>query len=194
MKPQSAALAICLTLACAGCTSRDALEVCGAEPRSEEAAPAFPADWCGSWTGTLAMLGDSKFGPVTMTLEIAPISEGRWSWTIVYDGEFGRQVRPYELNVVDAATGRFAIDERNGIVIPKRLLGGTLYTTFEVMGSRIESRETLAGVGTDAAILVEMATVATADVVVTGGQSDRQVPEVRCSTPRSVQRGMLRRR
>lgn len=157
------------------------------------AAPAFPADWCGRWTGTLAMLGDSKFGPVTMTLEIAPITEGRWSWTITYDGEFGRQVRPYELIAVDAAAGRFAIDEKNGIVIPHRVLGGTLYSAFEVMGNRIETREALVGSGADAAIAIEMATIPVAEAAVTGGNAEQSIPEVRSWTPRSVQRGQLRR-
>ena len=181
-------------VAFAGCATQQPSQRGVETPPTAPIAPAFPAEWCGRWTGTLAMLGDSKFGPVTMTLEIAPITEGRWSWTITYDGEFGRQVRPYELVAIDAAAGRFAVDEKNGIVIPMRVLDGTLYSTFEVMDSRIEMRETLVGSGADAAIVVEMATIRVGESTVTGGDAGRSIPEVRCWTPRSVQRGRLVRR
>ncbi len=180
------AIAVIAALALAGCVSRqeshDAIEISGG---------VFPDGWIGRWTGALATLGDSRLAPVTMTLEIAEVAHGRWSWTIIYEGEFGRQVRPYELIAVDAAAGRFAIDEKNGIVIPLRFLEGTLYSTFEVMGSRIELRESLLGSGADAAILIEMATVPAAESTVTGGNADQSIPEVRCWTPRTVQRGRL---
>jgi hypothetical protein len=130
-----------------------------------------------------------------MTLEIAPLSEpGRWSWTIIYEGESGRQVRPYELVAVNAAEGRFVIDEKNGIVIPVRVLDGTLYSTFEVMGSRVELRESLRHDRAGAPeIAVEMATIVVEGAVLTGGIADRGIPEVRCWTPRVVQRGSLAR-
>lgn len=153
----------------------------------------FPDDWIGRWTGPLKTLGGSSLAPATMTIEIAPLAANRWSWRIVYDGEAGRQVRPYELVAVDAAAGRYAIDEKNGIVLPVRYIQGTLYSSFEVMGSRIEVRESLSGVGGDAAILVEMATTAVAEVAVTGGIAADSIPEVRGWVPRSVQRARLSR-
>jgi hypothetical protein len=183
------AVAFVAALALAGCVSQQ-----HSHDATGRAGGAFPADWIGLWTGSVATLGDSKLAPVTMTLEIAPIADGRWSWTITYDGEFGRQVRPYELIAVDATAGRFAVDEKNGIVIPMRFLEGTLYSTFEVMGSRIEVRETLVGSGDSAAIAVEMATFAVAESTVTGGNAEQLNPEVRSWTPRAVQRGLLRRR
>jgi|GEM_PF-6028943 len=75
-----------------------------------------------------------------------------------------------------------------------RVLDGTLYSTFEVMDSRIEMRETLVGSGADAAIVVEMATVRVGESTVTGGDAEQSIPEVRSWTPRSVQRGQLRRK
>ena len=180
--------------ALAGCATQQSTQD-GAKATSVAiVAPAFPADWCGRWTGTLMPLGDSKVGPVTMTIEIAPAADGRWSWTIIYDGAAGRQVRPYELVAVDAAAGRFAIDEKNGIVIPISFFEGTIYSTFEVMDTRVELRESLVGAGADSAIEVEMATVAVAESTVTGGIAEKSIPEVRCWTPRSVQRGRLVRR
>ncbi len=181
----------------AGALALNACSISGcaslASSRETATSSAFPADWTGRWTGTIATLGDSKLAPVAMMLEIAPIADGRWSWTIIYEGEAGRQIRPYELIAVDARTGRFAIDEKNGIVIPARVLEGTLYSTFEVMGSRIELRETLVGTGRDATLSVEMATIAVEDATVTGGIEAQAIPEVRAWTPRVVQRGTLRR-
>lgn len=198
MKRACTMLAALVAGALAGCATRQSTQQStqdGAKATVAAAvAPAFPADWCGRWTGTLTPLGESKVGPVTMTLEIAPIADGRWSWTIIYEGAVGRQVRPYELVAVDAAAGRFAIDEKNGIVIPISFFEGTIYSTFEVMDTRVELRETMVGSGADAAIAVEMATVAVAESTVTGGIAEQSIPEVRCWTPRSVQRGRLVRR
>jgi hypothetical protein len=191
----------CVTLAAlfagalAGCATQQSTRDGVKATPAAVVAQAFPADWCGRWTGTLATLGESKIGPVTMTLEIAPLSEpGRWSWTIIYEGESGRQVRPYELVAVNAAEGRFVIDEKNGIAIPVRVLDGTLYSTFEVMGSRVELRESLRHDRAGAPeIAVEMATIVVEGAVLTGGIADRGIPEVRCWTPRVVQRGSLAR-
>ena len=194
MKRARMMLAALVAGALAGCATRQSTQNGAMATSAAIVAPAFPADWCGRWTGTLTPLGESKVGPVTMTLEIAPIADGRWSWTIIYEGAVGRQVRPYELVVVDAAAGRFAIDEKNGIVIPISFFEGTIYSTFEVMDTRVELRETMVGSGADAAIAVEMATVAVAESTVTGGIAEQSIPEVRCWTPRSVQRGRLVRR
>ena len=74
-----------------------------------------------------------------------------------------------------------------------RVLDGTLYSTFEVMDTRVEMRESLVGSGADAAIVVEMATIRVAESTVTGGIPEQSIPEVRCWTPRSLQRGRLAR-
>ena len=46
---------------------------------------------------------------------------GRWTWTVIYDGTAGRQVRPYFLVEQDAAKGTFVIDEGNAL--PERYRG-----------------------------------------------------------------------
>jgi hypothetical protein len=199
MKGARMMLAALVAGALAGCATQQSTQDGAKTTAAAIVVPAFPADWCGRWTGTLTPLGASKAGPVEMTLEIAPIADGRWSWTIIYDGVAGRQVRPYELVAVDPAAGRFAIDEKNGIVIPIAFFEGTIYSTFEVMGTRVEVRESLVGAGAEAAVVVEMATVAVGESTVTGGIAEQSIPEqsipeVRCWTPRAVQRGMLRRR
>jgi hypothetical protein len=129
---------------------------------------------------------------VTMGLEIGPAQDnGRCGWTIIYDGSAGRQVRPYELVTVDAQAGLYQIDERNGIVLPARLVDGTLFSEFEVQGQRIAVRYER-GMAADGApvMRVEMCTTAEARAVRTGGGA---VPEVRGWTPQAVQRIELRR-
>jgi hypothetical protein len=127
-----------------------------------------------------------------MELAIAPTDDaGRWGWTIVYEGESGKQTREYQLVVVDAARGRYQIDERNGIVLESRLIGGTLYEVFEVEGTRLATRQRLEGLGTaDERISIEILTVREADATRTGGG---EAPEVRSWGATSLQRAELRR-
>lgn len=68
----------------------------------------------------------------------------RYKWTTVYSGEAGEQAREYTLIVRDAATGRYAIDEHNGIVLEAQLLGDQLYSWFSVQGTELIVREQLA--------------------------------------------------
>ncbi|MDI9403870.1 MAG: hypothetical protein QM516_08355 [Limnohabitans sp.] len=196
----------------------------------------FPQDWAGTWQGTLTSTAyrvsgekreDAPEISIEMTLEIAPTSDPqRWSWTITYDGDAGKQVRPYELVIRDVATGsakspaisrsRFAIDEKNGIVIPVHFADDVLWSSFEVLGTRVDVREELvrgdaradtradARADTRAAALdeirIEMISTKIDDPEVSGGTSAEGesdgggVPAVRSWSPISIQRGVLRRR
>lgn len=203
----------------------------------------FPHDWVGTWHGTLTSTAyrvsgvkreDAPEIRIEMTLEIAPTSDPqRWSWTITYDGDAGKQVRPYELVIRDeraaaaASTAsptdppalsrsRFAIDEKNSIVIPVQFADDVLWSSFEVLGTRVDVREEFVrgDVRGDARgdargdtrgdsldeIRIEMISTKIDDPEVSGGTSaegegDRGgVPAVRSWSPISIQRGVLRRR
>lgn len=199
----------------------------------------FPHDWVGTWHGTLTSTAyrvsgvkreDAPEIRIEMTLEIAPTSDPqRWSWTITYDGDAGKQVRPYELVIRDeraaaaASTAsptdppalsrsRFAIDEKNSIVIPVQFADNVLWSSFEVLGTRVDVREEFlrGDVRGDARgdtrgdsldeIRIEMISTKIDDPEVSGGTSaegegDRGgVPAVRSWSPISIQRGVLRRR
>lgn len=150
----------------------------------------FPDDWIGSWRGPLVTRGISAVaGDVTMEIAIAPTADPqRFDWTIVYDGPQGRQERPYQLVVRSHDEGRYAIDERNGIVLEARMLGEALYTWFAVEGSNIVVREQLVREPGAERIEVEFITAVDREAVTTG----RDV-EVRSLPPISVQRASLRR-
>ncbi len=123
-----------------------------------------------------------------MTLEVRPLAPGTWAWVITYAGAAGTQVRDYRLVAQDAAAARYAIDERNGIVIPVRWLDGVLLGEFEVEGSRVSVREELRD--PESGLLVEMATFEAERPSTSGGGA---VPQVRAWAPVSVQRGTLHR-
>ena len=191
--PFSRILAALAVAAGAGCSVGRTADRAEGHPEP----PPFPAAWVGSWRGTITTHGGAGPMEVSMTLDIAPEAEpGRWTWTTTYEGPAGKQVRAYRLVARDERAGSFAIDERNGIVLPARWVAGTLYASFEVQGSRVDVREELVGAGTpDAAIAVEMATVRVEAGESTGGTpgpGGAEVPAVRGWAPSSVQRGLLR--
>lgn len=152
----------------------------------------FPQTWAGHWKGDaeLVRAGGANIA-FKMELIVKPTDDpARWTWTIVYDGAAGRQERAYELVVKDAATGSFQIDERNGIVLEARLLGGTLYSTFEVQGTRLHTRERIEDAGTDRArLIVEITTWQAAVAQETGGGD---APPVQTWAVSSLQRATLR--
>ena len=95
-------------------------------PTPAAAAPTTPAPiplptaWHGTWRGpcTATFLAGRPPVNFTMQLRVEPADQpDRLTWEITYDADAGKQVRPYELVAVDSAAGRYAIDEKNGIVI-----------------------------------------------------------------------------
>ena len=69
---------------------------------------------------------------VAMGLDVLPAADapGAFTWRLRYgDGE-AAQVRDYRLQVVDAAAGRYAVDERNGIVLAARRIDDELVSLF----------------------------------------------------------------
>lgn len=157
------------------------------------AAPEFPKDWIGRWKGDVEVLGGRAGAPTfTKELVIAPTDKpDRFTWTIIYDAASGRQERPYTLVVRDAAQGLYEIDENNGIVLPARLLGGTLLTSFSVQGARIETRERLVIAGGEPRIEFELTTIDESKGGKTGGQGD--APDVAVWTTQTMQRAELKR-
>jgi len=150
----------------------------------------FPDDWIGSWRGELEMPPTAKTaGPVVMELAISRTDDpDRYGWTIVYDAPEGRQVRAYELLARNRMEGRYATDERNGIVLEAREFGGALYSWFSLGGSNVLVREELVRDAGAERIEVEFVTALDRDAVTTGPNA-----EVRSLVPVSVQRASLRR-
>lgn len=156
------------------------------------AGAAFPAAWRGHWKGPSRVVGPTGTTmSFTMELVVEPTdTAGRWTWTVIYDGAAGRQVRPYHLVEVDAAKGAWKVDEGNGIEIAHQLLDGTLFAQFAVGGTRITTRERLEGAGTpDERLEVEMMTTRDGDGAASGGAGG--TPAVTSWPPRSLQTATL---
>ena len=96
----------------------------------------FPKDWLGEWEGNLEVFNaKGKSMELYMGLNILPIENDRYTWTIIYGEGEKRQERKYELMPKDTAKGHYLIDEKNSIILDDFLLGNTLYSRFEVMGN-----------------------------------------------------------
>jgi hypothetical protein len=120
---------------------------------AQSAAPAparasSPEAWTGTWRGVLTTYGavDSVKFTVPVTLTIAPLAEaGAYRWRHVYANDSTRNVKDYVLRTIDAAAGRYATDENNGIVLDEQFVGGMLVSVFQVGEQVIENRTEVRG-------------------------------------------------
>lgn len=111
-------------------------------------APSSPEAWTGTWRGVLTTYGavDSVKFTVPVTLTIAPLAEaGAYRWRHVYANDSTRNVKDYVLRTIDAAAGRYATDENNGIVLDEQFVGGMLVSVFQVGEQVIENRTEVRG-------------------------------------------------
>ena len=92
-----------------------------------------PQGWAGTWAGDCVLTppqgGIERF---SASLTIGPTGDpDRLRWMLVY--ETGRRdVRQYELVTVDAAAGRYVVDEKNGLKLEAGFADGVLYAPFTI--------------------------------------------------------------
>ena len=98
--------------------------------------PAFaagPADWAGTWKGECVLSqpyeGIERF-PASLTIGVTD-DPARLRWALVYEAG-RRDMRNYELIAVDAAAGRYVIDEKNGLKLEAGFADGVLYAPFTI--------------------------------------------------------------
>ena len=148
----------------------------------------FPADWQGHWCGVMEVFNaGGKATQVAMQFNVEPTPDStRWQWQIIYD----TSSRDYELVIGTDSTGfTYSIDERNGIVLPARLMGNTLVSTFDVQGNRIDAMYLLE----DDLLRVTILSVAGTDFRLTGQGTDAS-PQVHAFVPTALQTAVLTRR
>ena len=146
----------------------------------------FPESWFGVWTGTLTISKPGREVEQTrMLIAIRPTDDPkRWEFRLRYGRK--QPQRKYELVVRDAATGRYAIDEKNGIVLPATYLDGELFSYFSLGDDLLLARYRLVG---DFLHFDLTQTGLTPDVK-TGGKG---TPEIGGHHAQVVQRAVLRR-
>ncbi len=180
--------------------------------------PAFPAKWCGTWTGSCRVIkdneiamtfhmelaimpvarADSTMPPDATSEETTPQKGDRYTWTITYAKDANdtnadsptRQVRPYTLIVNDAEKGAFTVDEGGGLLLPLHDMGGPLYCTFEVGGRTLVARYGPELLGPNPTISVEILTFDGAGFAAVGPAEVK----VRSGSPQTLQAGILRRK
>ena len=74
--------------------------------------------WIGKWTGNLQIIkGSQVLQTIPMRMEISQgDSTGSFLWSTVY-GDEEQTTKPYNLDILNAETGRYLLDEHNGIKI-----------------------------------------------------------------------------
>lgn len=135
-------------------------------------APASAAgleDWKGVWKGscrlTPAHEGIERF---EASLTIAGgVGEGRLRWRLSYEIGAG-DVRDYEIVAVDAAAGRYAIDEKNGLLLDAALSDGVLYAPFTINGLLITATYSVEADGTMRADMPAFADTPSRETCLTG--------------------------
>jgi len=97
----------------------------------------FPEDAVGKYSGTLLI--DSPNGKQEVPMEFHLIKTdtiNRFDYKLIYAG----QPRNYTLIIKDREKGICEVDENNGIILPSRFSGNTLFSFFEVQGNFLSSR------------------------------------------------------
>lgn len=103
---------------------------------AQDPEPKFPDDFFGKYAGTLQIHTQRGDQEVPMEFHLLPTdSTGTYQYTLVYGTGAERQERAYVLLEEDAANGRYAVDELNGIVLDNKVYGNKLYALFEVQGN-----------------------------------------------------------
>jgi hypothetical protein len=72
-----------------------------------------------------------------MKLNIAKKTDSVYNWTITYDFKGKKDIRAYELNIVDTKKGHYIIDEKNTIKIDAFYRNKIFTSFFKVMDSYI---------------------------------------------------------
>ncbi len=204
-----------------GCTAASKSHRLGAVPPAETSLapewPAFPAKWCGTWSGNCNISKDNDIAMTfRMELSIEPIvrpdgtlppgpesqestprSGDTYTWTITYAKNADdtkpdsptRQVRPYTLIVRDTNEGAFVIDEGGGLLLPLHEMNGPLYCTFEVGGTTLVARYGPELIGPHPYISVEILSFDARGFTPVGPAQAK----VKSGSPQTLQIGALRR-
>jgi hypothetical protein len=152
--------------------------------------PALPASWYGTWSGRLTVHApDGKSLTRTLELYVAPAKDSKsFTWRMVSEFNNKKQVRNYELVPDPAKPGMFKIDEKNGILLNVRLMGGGLYSYYKdgdiLITSRFERRGDI--------LAVEMASIETKNPLVSQIKEENIV--IQAYQLGSVQVGELKRK
>ncbi|MFY0629837.1 MAG: hypothetical protein JXR05_05610 [Flavobacteriaceae bacterium] len=145
----------------------------------------FPDDFTGEYKGMLII--DSPRGTQEVPMEFhlkKTDSIHKYDYTLIYNG----QPRNYTLIIKDKEKGICEVDENNGIILPSRFSGNTLYSFFEVQGNFLSSRFDFS----KNKMLFEILFSVTKNKTTTGGIS-KEIPKVHGFPISVVQKAVLKK-
>lgn len=152
---------------------------------SQEKNFSFPEDAIGKYSGTLLI--DSPRGKQEIPMEFHLVktdSMNRFDYKLIYNG----QPRNYTLIIKDKEKGICEVDENNGIILPSRFSGNTLFSFFEVQGNFLSSRFEFQ----KDFLVFEILFSNTKNKTTSGGTSEK-IPEVYGYPISTVQKAILKR-
>ncbi len=152
---------------------------------SQEKKFSFPEDAIGKYSGTLLI--DSPRGQQEISMEFhlnKTDSVHRFEYKLIYAG----QLRNYTLVIKDKEKGICEVDENNGIVLPSRFSGNTLFSFFEVQGNFLSSRFEFQ----KDSLVFEILFSSTKNKTTTGGTSE-QIPKVFGYPISTIQKAILKK-
>ena len=137
---------------------------------------------------TVYVAGKGAVQEVPMQLNIQPIKGSHnYTWNIVY-GADGKDSRPYELLTIDSAKGHYIVDEKDSIRLDAYLIGGKLFSQFEVEGTMLLTTDYREG----DALISEIVAGPAKEIAITGGHT-KETPPVRSYAVRTRQVAVMHR-
>jgi len=145
----------------------------------------FPEDAIGKYSGRLLI--DSPRGQQEIDMEfhfMKTDSVHKFDYKLIYAG----QPRNYTLIIKDLEKGICEVDENNGIILPSRFSGNTLFSFFEVQNNFLSSRFEFKKDSLVFEILFSNTKTKT-----TSGRTSEQIPEVYGYPISTIQKAVLTR-
>jgi len=109
--------------------------------------PADPLDpWLGAWQGECENVRPSQATPIGATFKLIRTVEkkenGVYAFHSVYQSsQYPEMVKDYNLVAIDVSQGHYQIDEKNGVLIDTYIALKTMYSAFEVYGTKLISTD-----------------------------------------------------
>lgn len=126
-------------------------------------------EYLGRYNGELEIFNTKGTQKIPMEFHLLETNEpGRYDYVLIYNNE----PRNYTLIAEDKESGRYLLDENNGIVLPTTFKDGVFYSFFEVQGSLLATRIAFHSDWADFEIMFSK----TADKTTTGAVDD--IPQV----------------
>ncbi len=127
-------------------------------------------EYLGRYKGELEIFNAKGTQKIPMEFHFLETNNpGHYDYVLIYNNE----PRNYTLIAEDKESGRYLLDENNGIVLPTTFKDGVFYSFFEVQGSLLASRIAFHTDGADFEIMFSKTTDKT-----TTGAVDDDIPQV----------------